>query len=52
MTSGIIKTVITDHFPIFTSLEKYNKKPPEKTKIMKRDFTEENIHTFEFLLKK
>ena len=28
-----------------------NKNPPEKTKIMKRDFTEENIHTFEFLLK-
>ena len=51
MTSGIIKTDITDHFPIFTILEKYNKNPPEKTKLMKRDFTEENIHTFEFLLK-
>ena len=51
MTSGIIKADITDHFPIFTILEKYNKNPPEKTKIMKRDFTEENIHTFEFLLK-
>ena len=51
MTSGIIKTDITDHFPIFTILEKYNKNPLEKTKIMKRDFTEENIHTFEFLLK-
>ena len=51
ITSGIIKTDITDHFPIFTILEKYNKNPPEKSKIMKRDFTEENIHTFEFLLK-
>ena len=51
MTSGITKTDITDHFPIFTILEKYNKNPPEKTKIMKRDFSEENIHTFEFLLK-
>ena len=51
MTSGIIKTDITDHFPIFTILEKYHKNPLEKTKIMKRDFTEENIHTFEFLLK-
>ena len=50
-TSGTIKTDIADHFPIFTILEKYNKNPPEKTKIMKRDFTEENIHTFEFLLK-
>ena len=51
MTSGIIKTDITDHFPLFTILEKYNKNSPEKTKIMKRDFTEENIHTFEFLFK-
>ena len=51
MTSGIIKTDITDHFPIFTILEKYNKSPLEETKIMKRDFIEENIHTFEFLLK-
>ena len=51
MTSGIIKTDITDHFSLFTILEKYNKNSPEKTKIMKRDFTEENIHTFEFLFK-
>ena len=51
MTSGIIKTDITNHFPIFTILEKCNKNPPEKTKIMKRDFNEENIHTFKFLLK-
>ena len=51
MTSGIIKTDITDHFPIFTILEKYNKNPPEKTKLMKCDFTEENIHTFELFLK-
>ena len=51
MTSGIIKTDITDHFPIFTILEKYHKNPLEKTKIMKQDFTAENIHAFEFLLK-
>ena len=51
MTSGIIKTDITDHFPIFTILEKYNKNPPEKNKLMKCDFTEENIHTFELFLK-
>ena len=52
MHSGIIKANISDHFPIFTILENsYNKnKNYEKTKITKRDFSNENIQNFQFLL--
>ena len=51
MHSGIIKTQISDHFPIFTILENCkNCKNNEKTKITKRDFNEENIQNFHFLL--
>ena len=49
--SGIIKTQISDHFPIFTILENCkNCKNNEKTKTTKRDFNEENIQNFYFLL--
>ena len=51
MHSGIIKTQISDDFPIFTILENCkNCKNNEKTKITKRDFNEENIQNFHFLL--
>ena len=51
MHSGIIKTQISDHFPIFTILENCkNCKNNEKTKITKRDFNKENIQNFHFLL--
>ena len=51
MHSGIIKTQMSDHFPIFTILENCkNCKNNEKTKIIKRDFNEENIQNFHFLL--
>ena len=40
--NSIIKTDISDHYPIFTNLKKYN--------IMKRDIAWENIQTFKFLL--
>ena len=54
MHSGIIKANISDHFPIFAILENScNKnKNYEKTKITKRDFSNENIQNFQFLLKK
>ena len=49
--SGIIKSNISDHFPIFTILENScNKnKSYKKTKITKRDFSNENIQNFQFL---
>ena len=51
MHSGIIKTQISDHLPIFIILENYkNSKNNEKTKITKRDFSDENIQKFHFLL--
>ena len=52
MHSGIIKANISDHFPIFAILENScNKnKNYEKTKITKRDFSNENIQNFQFLL--
>ena len=51
MHSGIIKTQISDHFPIFTVLENCkNCKNNKKTKITKRDFNEKNIQNFHFLL--
>ena len=52
MHCGIIKANISDHFPIFTILENScNKnKNYEKTKITKRDFSNENIQNPQFLL--
>ena len=51
MHSGIIKTQISDYFPIFAILENCkNCKNDGKTKITKRDFNEENIQNFHFLL--
>ena len=51
MHSGIIKTQISDHFPIFAILENCkNSKNNEKTKITKRDFSDEDIQNFHFLL--
>ena len=44
------KTDISDQFLIFTILEKFYKNPWEKTKLMKRDITEENINNLKFLL--
>ena len=35
---------------MFTILEKFYKNPWEKTKLMKRDITEENINNLKFLL--
>ena len=53
MHSGLVKANISDHFPIFAILENScNKnKNYEKTKITKRDFSNENIENFQFLLK-
>ena len=50
--SGIIKANKSDHFLIFTILENScNKnKNYRKTKITKRDFSNENIQSFKFLL--
>ena len=50
--SGIVKANISDHFPIFAILENScNKnKNYEKNKITKRDFSNENIQNFQFLL--
>ena len=51
MHSGIIKTQISDHFPIFTILENCkNSENNDKIKITKRDFSDENIQNFHFLL--
>ena len=53
MHSGIIKTQISDHFPIFTILENCkNSKNNEKTKITKRNFSDENIQNFIFFVRK
>ena len=50
MDSSIIKTDISDHFPIFTILKTYSYNSPEKkTKIMKLNVITEN-NTFWFLL--
>ena len=48
MHSGIIKTQISDHFPIFTILE--NCKNNKKIKINRRGFSDENIQNFHLLL--
>ena len=52
MHSGIIKANISDHFPIFAILENSSNKNKnyEKTKITQRDFSNENIQNFQFLL--
>ena len=51
MHSEIIKTQISDYFPMFTILENCkNSKNNEKTKIAKRDFSDKNIQKFHFLL--
>ena len=52
MHSGIIKANISDHFPIFAILETSSSKNKnyKKTKITKRDFSNENIQNFQFLL--
>ena len=52
MLSGIIKTNISDRFPIFAILENNcNKnKNYKKNKITKQDFSNENIQNFQFLL--
>ena len=54
MHSKIIKANISDHFPIYAILgHSCNKnKNNRKTKITKQDFSNENIHNFQFLLKK
>ena len=51
MHSGIIKANISDHFPTFTILENScNKnKNYKKTKLTKRDLSNKNIKTFQFL---
>ena len=46
---GIIKTNITIIFP-YLQTYRNSVNPQEKIKIMKRGFTEGNIHTFKFLL--
>ena len=48
--SGIIKTDISDHFPIFTVFKTNETWSLEKTKFIKRDISSENIDTFKFLL--
>ena len=48
--SGIIKTDISDHFPIFTVLTTNEACSLEKTKFIKRDISSENTATFKFLL--
>ena len=51
MYSGIIKTQISDHFPIFNVLENCkNSKNNKKAKITKCDFSDEKIQNFHFLL--
>ena len=52
MHSGIIKAIISDHFPIFAILENSCNKNEnyEKTKITKRGFSNENNQNFQFLL--
>ena len=53
MHSGIMKANISNHFPIFAILENSRNKNKnyEKTKIIKRDFSNENIQNFKFLFK-
>ena len=48
--SGIIKTDISDHFPIITFFKTNETCSLEKTKFIKRDISSENIDTFKFLL--
>ena len=52
MHSGIIKANLSDHFPIFVILENsFNKnKNYKKAEIIKRDFSNESIQIFQFLL--
>ena len=52
MHSGVIKANISDYFPVFVILEnRCNKnKNYEKAKTTKRDFSNENIQNFQFLL--
>ena len=53
MHSGVMKTNISEYFSIFTILENSSNKNKnyEKTKITKRDFSNENFQNFQFLLK-
>ena len=48
--SGIIKTDISDHFPIFTVFKTNETWSLEKRKFIKRDISSKNIDTFKFLL--
>ena len=48
--SVIIKTDISNHFPIFKVLKTNEMCSLEKTKFIKRDISSENIGTFKFLL--
>ena len=48
---GIIKTNTTIIFP-YLQTYRNSVNPQEKIKIMKRGFTEGNIHTFKFLFRK
>ena len=45
---GIIKTDISDHFPIFIVFKINETCSLEKTKFIKRDISNENIDTFKF----
>ena len=47
---GIIKTDISNHFPIFTVLKTNETCSLEKIKFIKRDISSENIDIFKFLL--
>ena len=49
--SGIVKTDICNHFPIFTFLKANETCSLEKPKFIKRDISSENVDTFKFLWK-
>ena len=49
--SGIVKSNISDHFPIFIVLKTNKICSLDKTTFFKRDISSENIDTFKFLLK-
>ena len=48
--SGIIKTDISDHFPIFTVFKTNETCSLEKAKFIKSDISSESIDTFKLLL--
>ena len=50
LSYGIIKTGISDHFPVFTGFKTNETCSLEKTKSVKRGISSENIDTFKFLL--